>query len=117
MADAGKCDILNYIGYDCVVIGYPIFAWKGMSEEDFWWCIEQCLQAPGWQPNMVCLCVVVVCECVYVCVCLCMCGCVCACVCVYLCVRVRGCGHVCECVCVHMCVCVGMDVCARMCVV
>lgn len=33
--------------------GYPIFAWKGMTEEDFWWCIEQCLQAPGWQPNMI----------------------------------------------------------------
>ncbi|XP_065909569.1 S-adenosylhomocysteine hydrolase-like protein 1 [Dysidea avara] len=33
--------------------GYPIFAWKGMKEEDFWWCIEQCLQAPSWQPNMI----------------------------------------------------------------
>jgi len=33
--------------------GYPIFAWRGQSEDDFWWCIDQCLQAPGWQPNMV----------------------------------------------------------------
>ena len=21
--------------------GVPVFAWKGMSEEEFWWCIEQ----------------------------------------------------------------------------
>ena len=20
-----------------------IFAWKGQNEEDFWWCIEQCV--------------------------------------------------------------------------
>ena len=33
--------------------GYPIFAWKGESEEDFWWCIEQCITADKWQPNMV----------------------------------------------------------------
>ena len=33
--------------------GYPIFAWKGESEEDFWWCIEQCITSDKWQPNMV----------------------------------------------------------------
>jgi len=33
--------------------GFPIFAWKGESEEDFWWCIEKCITAPGFQPNMV----------------------------------------------------------------
>ncbi|MDC6448499.1 adenosylhomocysteinase [Alphaproteobacteria bacterium] len=32
----------------------PVFAWKGMSEEDFWWCIEQTLSGPdGWKPNMI----------------------------------------------------------------
>ncbi len=32
----------------------PVFAWKGMSEEEFWWCIEQTLQGPdGWTPNMI----------------------------------------------------------------
>ena len=32
----------------------PIFAWRGQSEQDFWWCIDQCLQqAPGWQHNMI----------------------------------------------------------------
>ena len=32
----------------------PVFAWKGMSEEEFWWCIEQTLKGPdGWKPNMI----------------------------------------------------------------
>ena len=32
----------------------PVFAWKGMSEEEFWWCIEQTLSGPdGWKPNMI----------------------------------------------------------------
>jgi len=30
-----------------------VFAWRGESEEDFWWCIEKCISAEGWQPNMV----------------------------------------------------------------
>src|ERR1700761_1239367 len=34
--------------------GIPVFAWKGETEEDFWWCIEQTLRGPdGWVPNMV----------------------------------------------------------------
>jgi adenosylhomocysteinase len=32
----------------------PVFAWKGMSEEEFWWCIEQTLTGPNdWKPNMI----------------------------------------------------------------
>jgi adenosylhomocysteinase len=32
----------------------PVFAWKGETEEEFWWCIEQTIQGPnGWIPNMV----------------------------------------------------------------
>jgi len=32
----------------------PVFAWKGMSEEEFWWCIEQTIEGPdGWHPNMI----------------------------------------------------------------
>jgi len=32
----------------------PVFAWKGMSEEEFWWCIEQTIHGPnGWTPNMI----------------------------------------------------------------
>jgi len=34
--------------------GVPVFAWKGMSEEEFWWCIEQTVKGPdGWTPNMI----------------------------------------------------------------
>ncbi len=33
--------------------GVPVFAWRGESEDDFWWCIEQCITAESWQPNMV----------------------------------------------------------------
>ena len=32
----------------------PVFAWKGESEEEYEWCIEQTLRGPqGWTPNMV----------------------------------------------------------------
>lgn len=30
-----------------------VFAWKGETEEDFWWCIDRCINAEGWQPNMI----------------------------------------------------------------
>ena len=34
--------------------GIPVFAWKGETEEEFWWCIEQTLRGPdGWTPNMI----------------------------------------------------------------
>ncbi|MBV9373537.1 MAG: adenosylhomocysteinase, partial [Alphaproteobacteria bacterium] len=34
--------------------GIPVFAWKGESEEEYEWCIEQTLRGPdGWIPNMV----------------------------------------------------------------
>ncbi|WP_158742207.1 adenosylhomocysteinase [Acidisphaera sp. L21] len=34
--------------------GTPVFAWKGMNEEEFWWCIEQTVRGPdGWTPNMI----------------------------------------------------------------
>ncbi|HEY1856910.1 adenosylhomocysteinase [Acidocella sp.] len=36
------------------VSGVPVFAWKGMTEDEFWWCIEQTLRGPdGWTPNMI----------------------------------------------------------------
>ena len=32
----------------------PIFAWKGETEEEFWWCIEKTIDGPdGWKPNMI----------------------------------------------------------------
>jgi adenosylhomocysteinase len=34
--------------------GIPTFAWKGETEEEFWWCIDQTIFGPdGWNPNMV----------------------------------------------------------------
>ncbi len=34
--------------------GIPVFAWKGMNEEEFWWCIEQTVHGPnGWVPNLI----------------------------------------------------------------
>ncbi len=33
--------------------GIPVFAWKGETEEDYIWCIEQTIHGPGgWHPNM-----------------------------------------------------------------
>ncbi len=33
--------------------GIPVFAWKGMSDEEFWWCIDQSIEGPnGWRPNL-----------------------------------------------------------------
>lgn len=33
--------------------GIPVFAWKGETEEEYWWCIEQTLSGPnGWTPNL-----------------------------------------------------------------
>jgi adenosylhomocysteinase len=35
--------------------GVPVFAWKGETEEEFWWCIEQTILQDGkdWGANMV----------------------------------------------------------------
>lgn len=36
-----------------VAVGIPTFAWKGESEDEFWWCIEQTIFGPdNWRPNM-----------------------------------------------------------------
>jgi len=33
--------------------GIPVFAWKGETEQEYWWCIEQTLHgANGWTPNL-----------------------------------------------------------------
>ena len=35
-------------------VGIPVFAWKGETEEEYEWCIEQTLRGPnGWAPNMI----------------------------------------------------------------
>ncbi len=33
--------------------GIPVFAWKGETEEEYWWCIKQTVSGPDdWRPNM-----------------------------------------------------------------
>ena len=33
--------------------GFPVFAWKGETEEQYWRCIERTLDGPGgWRPNL-----------------------------------------------------------------
>ncbi|KRZ67872.1 putative adenosylhomocysteinase 3 [Trichinella papuae] len=31
----------------------PIFAWEGETEEEFWWCIDKCVSAGHWRPNLI----------------------------------------------------------------
>ena len=34
--------------------GIPVFAWKGETEEEYWWCVEKTIHGPdGWVPNMI----------------------------------------------------------------
>ena len=34
--------------------GVPVFAWKGETDEEYEWCIEQTITGPnGWKPNMI----------------------------------------------------------------
>jgi adenosylhomocysteinase len=33
--------------------GIPVFAWKGETLEEYWWCTEQALTWPGEGPNMI----------------------------------------------------------------
>ncbi|MGD8481869.1 MAG: adenosylhomocysteinase [Gammaproteobacteria bacterium] len=33
--------------------GVPVFAWKGETEDEYWWCVEQTIVGrDGWRPNM-----------------------------------------------------------------
>ncbi len=34
--------------------GIPVFAWKGMDDDEFWWAIDKTIEGPdGWRPNMI----------------------------------------------------------------
>ncbi len=52
-----SCNIFSTQDHAAAAIaarGIPVFAWKGETEEEYDWCIEQTLRGPGgWQPNMV----------------------------------------------------------------
>ncbi len=53
-----SCNIFSTQDHAAAAIaaaGIPVFAWKGETEEEFWWCIEQTIQKDGelWDANMV----------------------------------------------------------------
>ncbi|TVQ84693.1 MAG: adenosylhomocysteinase [Micavibrio sp.] len=57
-----SCNIFSTQDHAAAAIaatGVPVFAWKGMSEEEFWWCIEQTITGPAgadgkpWTPNLI----------------------------------------------------------------
>lgn len=50
MSPAYQCDAHSMLS---LCSGISVFAWKGESEDDFWWCIDRCVNLEGWQPNMV----------------------------------------------------------------
>jgi adenosylhomocysteinase len=51
-----SCNIFSTQDHAAAAIakaGVPVFAWKGESEEEYWWCVEQTITGPkGWHPNM-----------------------------------------------------------------
>jgi adenosylhomocysteinase len=51
-----SCNIFSTQDHAAAAIaasGIPVFAWKGETEDDYWWCVEQTINGPdGWHPNM-----------------------------------------------------------------
>jgi adenosylhomocysteinase len=52
-----SCNIFSTQDHSAAAIaasGIPVFAWKGETEEEYWWCVEQTIHgANGWKPNMI----------------------------------------------------------------
>lgn len=52
-----SCNIFSTQDHAAAAIaaaGIPVFAWKGETEEEYLWCIEQTFKGPdGWLPNMI----------------------------------------------------------------
>jgi adenosylhomocysteinase len=52
-----SCNIFSTQDHAAAAIaaaGIPVFAWKGETEEEYWWCVEQTILGPnGWRPNMI----------------------------------------------------------------
>ncbi|HDJ86746.1 MAG TPA: adenosylhomocysteinase, partial [Chromatiales bacterium] len=51
-----SCNIFSTQDHAAAAIaatGVPVFAWKGETEEQYWWCVDQTIFGPdGWRPNM-----------------------------------------------------------------
>ncbi|XID75559.1 adenosylhomocysteinase [Alkanindiges sp. WGS2144] len=53
-----SCNIFSTQDHAAAAIaarGIPVFAWKGETEEEYWWCLEQQLHVDGklWDANMI----------------------------------------------------------------
>lgn len=52
-----SCNIFSTQDHAAAAIaeqGIPVFAWKGETEEEYLWCIEQTIKGPNdWKPNMI----------------------------------------------------------------
>jgi adenosylhomocysteinase len=52
-----SCNIFSTQDHAAAAIaaaGVPVFAWKGETEEEYWWCVEESLKFSGGQgPNMI----------------------------------------------------------------
>ncbi len=51
-----SCNIFSTQDHAAAAIaaaGIPVFAWKGETEEEYWWCVDQTIFGPdGWRPTM-----------------------------------------------------------------
>ena len=51
-----SCNIFSTQDHAAAAIaasGVPVFAWKGMTEDEFWWAIDRTVEGPdGWRPNL-----------------------------------------------------------------
>ena len=51
-----SCNIFSTQDHAAAAIakaGIPVFAWKGETEKEYWWCIKQTIEGKkDWQPNM-----------------------------------------------------------------
>ena len=52
-----SCNIFSTQDHAAAAIaakGIPVFAWKGETLEEYWWCTDQCLSFPnGYGPNLI----------------------------------------------------------------
>ena len=52
-----SCNIFSTQDHAAAAIaasGVPVFAWKGETEDEYWWCVEQSISGPdSWAPNMI----------------------------------------------------------------
>ena len=52
-----SCNIFSTQDHAAAAIaetGVPVFAWKGETDDEFWWCIDQTIRGPeNWAPNLI----------------------------------------------------------------